>query len=219
MSATAEPTPVKKAKGTTLSPAIQQFPGEIVLLDIGVPVLDPENARKHSARNVESIKESLLKYGQRKPIVIQIKSKVVIAGNGTLIAARALEWKQIACVFTDLTKTQARGYGITDNRTSELAEWDYQNLANHLRGLEKAGQRPPGWLDYEIGPLLLAKWGPPAETDHNPEHLKLHRLDFSVGEWRTISRGLRKARTAEESLHDEADTAVITWIVRQWLKS
>ena len=32
--------------------------------------LDPKNARKHSARNLEAIAASLLKFGQRKPLVV-----------------------------------------------------------------------------------------------------------------------------------------------------
>lgn len=207
-----------KSRAAKLSKEIQQFPGEIRLLDIDVPELDPENARKHSKRNIEAVKESLTNYGQRKPIVIHVKTKVVIAGNGTLLAARQLGWKQIACVFTDLSKQKARGYGITDNRSSELAEWDYQNLAAHLRSLEKSGDRPPGWLDYEIGPLLAAKWEPPALINQDPSRLKLHRIDFSVKEWRTIARGLRRLRAEDETLVDEADSSVITQIVSLWLK-
>ena len=44
--------------------------------------LDPNNARKHSKRNLDAIAASLEKFGQRKPIVIH--NGVVIAGNGTL---------------------------------------------------------------------------------------------------------------------------------------
>ena len=46
--------------------------------------LDPNNARKHSKRNLDAIKASLEKFGQRKPIFVH--NGVVIAGNGTLEA-------------------------------------------------------------------------------------------------------------------------------------
>jgi len=33
---------------------------------------DPQNARKHSSRNLAAIKRSLREYGQRKPIVVTV---------------------------------------------------------------------------------------------------------------------------------------------------
>jgi ParB-like chromosome segregation protein Spo0J len=91
-------------------------------------VLDPANARKHGASNLEAIKGSLTVYGQRKPIVANRRSGTVIAGNGTLEAARALGWTHIAVVFTDDDPVTAVGFAIADNRTAELAEWDADAL-------------------------------------------------------------------------------------------
>ncbi len=52
-------------------------------------MLDPSNVRKHSAENLNAIKASLAKFGQQKPIVAD-KKGVVVAGNGQLMAAKAL---------------------------------------------------------------------------------------------------------------------------------
>lgn len=57
---------------------------------------DPSNARKHSVKNLDAIKGSLAKFGQQKPIVIS--NGVVVAGNGTLEAARSLGWESIRAV-------------------------------------------------------------------------------------------------------------------------
>jgi len=54
--------------------------------------LDPSNARNHPTKNLDAIKGSLAKFGQQKPIVID-KNNVVIAGNGTLEAAKA-RWQK-----------------------------------------------------------------------------------------------------------------------------
>jgi hypothetical protein len=61
---------------------------------------------------------------------------VVRAGNGTLEAAKALGWKRIAVVRTDLVNTEATAFSLADNRTSELAEWDEAGLAETLRSLQ-----------------------------------------------------------------------------------
>jgi DNA modification methylase len=96
-------------------------------------LLDPENARKHSQKNLDAIKASLTKFGQRKPIVINQKG-VILAGNGTVEAARSLGWDHIdvAVVPADWDEATARAYALADNRTAELAEWDENVLAKQL---------------------------------------------------------------------------------------
>jgi DNA modification methylase len=96
-------------------------------------LLDPENARKHSQKNLDAIKASLTRFGQRKPIVINGKG-VILAGNGTVEAARSLGWDHIdvAVVPIDWDEATARAYALADNRTAELAEWDESVLAKQL---------------------------------------------------------------------------------------
>lgn len=96
---------------------------------------DPANVRKHHERNLATIKASLLRFGQQKPIVVDA-SGVVRAGNGTLAAAKALGWKEIAIVRSSLKGSDATAYAIADNRTAELAEWDDDALAQTLAALQ-----------------------------------------------------------------------------------
>ena len=56
--------------------------------------VDPANVRGHSGRNLEAIAASLRAFGQQRPIVVD-RDGVVIAGNGTLLAARQLGWTHI----------------------------------------------------------------------------------------------------------------------------
>jgi len=96
---------------------------------------DPANVRKHGERNLATIKASLLRFGQQKPIVVDANG-VVRAGNGTLAAAKALGWKEIAVVRSALAGSEATAYAIADNRTAELAEWDDDALAETLSALQ-----------------------------------------------------------------------------------
>ena len=102
-------------------------------------LLDPNNARKHSERNLSAIAASLEKFGQRKPIVIH--NGIVLAGNGTIEAAKSLGWKEIAAVEvpSEWDKETAKAYALADNRTAELAEWDENTLAKQLLELEDKG--------------------------------------------------------------------------------
>ena len=101
--------------------------------------LDPQNARKHSEKNLSAIAESLAKFGQRKPIVVH--NGVVLAGNGTIEAAKSLGWTEISVVEVPMEwdLETAKAYALADNRTAELAEWDEQTLAKQLLELEDQG--------------------------------------------------------------------------------
>jgi len=119
---------------------------ELQMVTIESLTLDPNNARKHSKRNLDAIKESLSKFGQRKPIVVH--NGVVIAGNGTLEAAKTLGWKEIGVSVCpdDWDSDTAKAYALADNRSSELAEWDDTILANQLLDLSELG-----WDIRELG--------------------------------------------------------------------
>lgn len=97
--------------------------------------LDPANVRQHDEKNLAAIKSSLKRFGQQKPIVVDPKG-IVIAGNGTLTAARALGWDRIRIVRTQLEGSEATAYAIADNRTAELATWDDNALMQQLSALD-----------------------------------------------------------------------------------
>jgi len=117
---------------------------EVVQKPIGQLHSDPNNARKHDPKNIQAIKGSLAKFKQQKPIVIT-KDNIVLAGNGTLQAARELEWQHIDCVVTDLESYNATAFALADNRTAELAEWDEGVLAETLKSLDD--------FDFDIGDI------------------------------------------------------------------
>ena len=110
-------------------------------------ISDPDNARKHSKKNIDSIVGSLKKFGQRKPIVATA-GNIVIAGNGTLQAAKEIGWTEIVVAYTptDWTFEQARAYALADNRTAELGDWDSDKLAMQLIELDSVG-----WELADIG--------------------------------------------------------------------
>ena len=105
---------------------------------------DPKNARLHGEESVAAIEKSLRAHGQRKPIVV--KGGVVIAGNGTLRAAKRLGWTSLACVEYEGSEAHARAYAIADNRAAEHATWDPDALATALREADEQGL-----LDATVG--------------------------------------------------------------------
>jgi hypothetical protein len=95
--------------------------------------LDPANANTHPEKNLRAIMDSLSAFGQRQVVLARKGTGVVIAGNGRLMAARALGWSHIAAVYVDDDDITAVRYAIADNRTSELSEWDKDVLGMLLQ--------------------------------------------------------------------------------------
>ena len=126
---------------------------------------DPENARRHSERNLTAITASLREFGQRRPIVIT-PAGVVLAGNGTLEAAKRLGWDTVAAVTVPSTWTadEARAYALADNRTAELAAWNAPVLAGQLEELADAGWTPAD-LGFEFADSPEPKQNPTQEID------------------------------------------------------
>lgn len=118
-------------------------------------IFDPDNARLHPDGNIEDIKASLTKYGQRSPIVVDRATGHVMKGNGTLRAARELGWTHVAAAEQDFAdKAEAVGYGIADNRTGESSRWDFEVLARLDQLMAEAGDAERiGWSADELAAL------------------------------------------------------------------
>jgi hypothetical protein len=195
----------------------EQFPGDYEIVPIDSIKLDPDNARTHNRRNLDSIRGSLKEFGQRKPIVVQRATRVCIAGNGTLLAAQEEKWTKIAVVWTDLSKVKAKAYGISDNRSGELAAWDHQTLAQTLKALKDAGVNllPLGWTNFELEPLFEADWRPPAVSEL-PEGKE--RINFTLKQWDIIQRAIRLSNAVAQPKEAMRESDAVTWICQRFLK-
>lgn len=119
-------------------------------------IQDPRNARVHPDRNIHAIRQSLQQFGQQRPIILHADGHTVIAGNGTLIAARLLGWTHIAATPSALDGGAARAFGLADNRTAESAEWDVELISDILGDLqaENFPLDSLGWSAPEIDALM-----------------------------------------------------------------
>ncbi len=87
-------------------------------------VPDPENARKHSKRDVADLRESLSTFGQYLPLVAQKQGMILRVGNARLAAAVQLGWEYLAVAIVDQSKVRMTALAIADNRTGERGSWD-----------------------------------------------------------------------------------------------
>lgn len=183
---------------------------ELVPMAVSIAQLtpDPRNARLHDDRNIKSVMASYRDHGQRKPIVVQLKSDdgtplVIRAGNGQTEAAKRLGWTHIAAIVIDEPDAKAIAFALRDNRTAELAEWNLEVLGESMRTLEADGVNlsDVGWEPYEAAPLMAAEWNPPANTGEQftvPE--KRVSLMFESSQWDELKAALNAKPTAAEVL-------------------
>lgn len=128
--------------------------------------LDCANARAHDERNLASITDSLKRFGQAEPLVVQRSTGRVIGGNGRLVVMRQLGWTECDVVELDVDGLDATALGIALNRTAELAEWDDATLARLLDELREEGALDAvGFDDAEIDELLAGLEAEPDDLD------------------------------------------------------
>jgi hypothetical protein len=103
---------------------------------IGIDTVEPhpKNPRVH---DLDAIAGSLERFGQTKPIIVQRSTGYVVAGNGTRLAAKEkLGWEEIGAVVLDMDDETADAYLAADNRTSDRAKYDSEQLFSLLEGID-----------------------------------------------------------------------------------
>ena len=143
--------------------------------------LDGSNVRKHGARSIQAIADSLKEFGQRKPVVITSQN-LVVTGNGTVEAAQSLGWKEIMAVRipADWSDEKIRAFAIADNRTSELSEWDSVLLLEQLSGLADIEIETVGFSADELADLTEFRDNPFQTTRMNISELKPHPNNYQL---------------------------------------
>jgi len=96
---------------------------------------DPNNARTHSAKQVEQICASIRGFGFTNPILVT-PDLSVIAGHGRLQAANRLGLDQVPTIVLEgLSEMQVRALRIADNKIALNAGWDTDLLKVELQAI------------------------------------------------------------------------------------
>lgn len=107
---------------------------QLVSIDKLIPYAN--NARTHSAEQINKLRSSLREFGFINPVIID-KDYGIIAGHGRVTAARAEGISEIPCVFADhLTDAQKKAYILADNRMALDADWDEELLKIEIENLQ-----------------------------------------------------------------------------------
>jgi ParB-like chromosome segregation protein Spo0J len=102
--------------------------------DVDIASLEsfPNNPR---IGDLGTIKESLRRLGQYRPIVVHKPTRRVLAGHHVWQAAKDLGWETIAVSWVDGDETFCRKVVLADNRTADLGSYQNDVLTDLLRSL------------------------------------------------------------------------------------
>lgn len=91
-----------------------------------------ENNPRNNEEAIEAVANSIKSFGFKVPIVIT-SEHVIIAGHTRLKAAILLDLEEVPCIIADdLSEDQIKAFRLADNKTAELATWDFTKLENEL---------------------------------------------------------------------------------------
>lgn len=165
-----------------------------------------KNPRTHSDEGQEAIQKSLARFGQVKPVVLASDARTVIAGNGTLQAARALGWTHIAVVKTRLEGGEAKAYAIADNRTTDLSAFDMDVVEDILKELDDDDLLDAtGFLDDfddeddDESPESPETAGPPETVQPGQMNVSLNQTGVQRSEGETEDEGSTTEATRSQT--------------------
>lgn len=91
-----------------------------------------ENNPRKNDPAVKAVKNSIKEFGFKVPIVID-RDGVIVTGHTRLKAALQLHMSEVPVVIADdLDEEQIKAFRLADNKTAELAEWDFDKLDDEI---------------------------------------------------------------------------------------
>ena len=118
------------------------FTEKLQAVEVGRLIPYINNARTHSADQINKLRASLREFGFVNPVLVDADLNI-LAGHGRVEAAKAEGYEKVPCVFIEhLTPAQKRAYILADNRLAEMSGWDEELLKIELDALKE--------LDFDI---------------------------------------------------------------------
>lgn len=119
-------------------------------LDINSIKAYAKNPRKNEPA-VDAVAKSLQEFGWKQPLVVDPTTMEIVVGHTRWKAAKKLGMTTVPCLMADdLTEEQIKAYRLADNKTNELAEWDFDLLDKELADILDIDMTDFGF-DFDTG--------------------------------------------------------------------
>ena len=108
-----------------------------------------ENNPRHNESAIDAVASSIKEFGWKQPLVID-KDNVIVVGHTRWLAAKKLGLNEVPCLIaSDLTDEQIAAYRLADNKTNELATWDFEKLKTELESISDIDMSQFGFEELE----------------------------------------------------------------------
>jgi hypothetical protein len=128
----------------------------LTIQEIALSELHPwEDNPRENEQAVDVVAESIRSFGFNVPILCD-QNKMIIAGHTRWKAAQKLDMEKVPVILLDMNDTQRRAFAIADNKTAEIADWNFPKLKEILLELksEDIDVKSMGFSAEEIKELL-----------------------------------------------------------------
>ncbi len=109
----------------------------ITYLALSALILDPQNPRRHTPRQIKQIGRSIEVFGFVVPILVDSQNRIVV-GHGRYLGAQLRGLDVVPIIRLEhLTDAQVKAFRIADNRLTEMSSWDDRLLTETLKELSE----------------------------------------------------------------------------------
>lgn len=117
-----------------------------------------ENNPRFNDGAVEAVANSIKEFGFKVPVIVD-KDNVIVAGHTRIKAAELLGIEKVpVIVASDLTDEQIKAFRLADNKTAEIAKWDYGKLEIELQGIASIDMGDFGF-ELELDNINIDSYG------------------------------------------------------------
>lgn len=119
---------------------------KIVPIDSIIPY---DNNPRLNEEAVDTVADSITNYGFKNPIIVDAQN-VIICGHTRRLAAMKLGLKEVPVIVArDLSPEKVKAFRLDDNKTAEMATWDFAKLQEELFDLKDS--------DYDVSSLAFGQ--------------------------------------------------------------
>lgn len=138
-----------------------------------------ENNPRKNETAVNAVAKSIKQFGFKQPIIID-GAGVIIAGHTRYKAAIQLGLDSVPCIVADdLTCEQVKAFRLADNKTGELADWDFERLEEELQQLAggEIDMTEFGFGEFEIE-AIVNNLSPDLYDESEIQEYASHELEY-----------------------------------------
>lgn len=156
----------------------------MTIIDVSIDkIREYENNPRNNEKAVDVVAKSIAEFGFKIPMVID-KNFVIVCGHTRYKAAVQLGIAEVPCIMADdLTEEQVSAFRLVDNKTSEIAGWDYNLLDKELKELMEQGIDMSEFGFETFGEVDMSDFFNQPANDNKKQKEKKTMQCAHCGEW------------------------------------